>query len=78
MILDGGTFVVSTTRRAHWGRARLPVCHALLDRARKIMDYHGILRKPTMAGIQAISLFTQLQHMADAMDVDSDCMGESE
>ncbi|ORY29363.1 hypothetical protein BCR39DRAFT_175406 [Naematelia encephala] len=68
VILPDGRFVPGTQARAHWGRARLKACIALVERARRLIDIHGILRKPTVTGIQALVLFTHLQHMSDSKD----------
>ncbi|KLT40359.1 hypothetical protein CC85DRAFT_287582 [Cutaneotrichosporon oleaginosum] len=51
--------------QAEYGQKRLRVCFALVERARKLIDEHGILRKPSLTGVQALALFTQLQHMTD-------------
>ncbi|BEI88931.1 uncharacterized protein CcaverHIS019_0202930 [Cutaneotrichosporon cavernicola] len=51
--------------QSHYGQKRLRVCFALVERARKLIDQHGILRKPSLTGVQALALFTQLQHMTD-------------
>lgn len=71
-VITGGPsnaqFLVGTAARAHWGRARLPVCQALLARARKLIDMHGLLRVPSVTGVQALSLYSQLQHMSDTQD----------
>lgn len=58
-------FVPGTQARMHWGRSRLPVCNALVARARRLMDENGILRKPSLTGLQAMVLFHQLQHMSN-------------
>lgn len=47
---------------------------ALVNRVRKLIDLHGILRKPSIEGVQALILFTQLQHMTD---VDADTVENS-
>jgi hypothetical protein len=54
-----------TQARAHWGKARLNVCNALVERARKLIDSNGLLRRPTVTGIQALSLYNQLLHLSD-------------
>ncbi|GMK56534.1 hypothetical protein CspeluHIS016_0303740 [Cutaneotrichosporon spelunceum] len=51
--------------QSRYGQQRLRVCSALVERARKLIDQHGILRKPSLTGAQALALFTQLQHMTD-------------
>lgn len=69
VITENGQFRVSGERdRVQWGKARLKACRALLDRARQLIDMHGLLRRPSMTGLQAVALFTQLQHMSDNLD----------
>lgn len=45
------------------GRSREPTCQALLDRARRMIDTRGLLRKPSSEAIVAIHLFSQLQEV---------------
>ncbi|KAL7419256.1 hypothetical protein Q5752_006093 [Cryptotrichosporon argae] len=63
VIQSNGVFIPGTQARAHWGRARENVCHALLLRARKLMDLHGVLRKPSVTGVQALTVYSHLLHM---------------
>ncbi|WVQ82735.1 hypothetical protein IAT38_004867 [Cryptococcus sp. DSM 104549] len=65
VIQADGTFIPGTQARAHWGRARLTVCNALVDRARRLIDTNGVLRKPSITGVQALTLYMQLLHMTD-------------
>jgi len=58
-------FMPGTQARAHWGRARLNVCNALLARARRMIDENGLLRCPSITGLQALTLYTQMLHMTD-------------
>lgn len=51
--------------RSNFGVKRLKACLALANRVRKLIDLHGILRKPTVEGVQALVLFSHLQHMTD-------------
>lgn len=54
------------------------MCVALVERARKLIDRHGILRKPSVTGAQALALFTQLQHMTDHCPEAAEVVMESE
>ncbi|OCF37656.1 hypothetical protein I316_00783 [Kwoniella heveanensis BCC8398] len=72
VIQKDGTFVPGTRARTHWGRARLSACKALLDRARRMIDDHHLLRKPSVTGVQALTLYSQLSHMTDQKVVDQD------
>lgn len=65
VIMPDGQFAPGTQARAHWGKARLSVCNALLDRAGRIIDATGIMRRPSITGLQALSLYNQLMHMSD-------------
>ncbi|KAK4685788.1 hypothetical protein P7C73_g4351, partial [Tremellales sp. Uapishka_1] len=65
VITKTGQFTPGTQARAHWGRARLPICIAMRDRARNLIDKHALFRKPSIAGIQALMLYSQLGHMSD-------------
>jgi hypothetical protein len=65
VIMTDGQFAPGTQARAHWGKARLPVCNALLDRAGRIIDANSIMRRPSVTGLQALSLYNQLMHMSD-------------
>lgn len=58
-------FVPGTQARAHWGRARLAACKALLERTKRLIDTNGILRKPSITGVQALTLYIQLMLMTD-------------
>jgi len=60
-----GQFTPGSKGRAHWGKARLPVCNALLDRAGRVIDAASLLRRPSVTGLQALSLYNQLMHMSD-------------
>ena len=44
------------------------VCNALVDRAGKVIDANGVIRKPSMTGLQAILLYTQLLSSMDDTD----------
>ena len=63
-----GTTIPGTAARVHWGRSRLSVCNALADRAKKLIDYNGIMRRPTVTGIQALALYNLLATMTDQAD----------
>lgn len=65
VITDAGQFAPGTQARAHWGKARLPVCNALLDRAGRIIDTNAVMRRPSVTGLQALALYNQLMHMSD-------------
>jgi hypothetical protein len=65
VITAEGQFTPGSKGRAHWGKARLPVCNALLDRAGRIVDAASLLRRPSVTGLQALSLYNQLMHMSD-------------
>lgn len=65
VIMADGQFLPGSQARAHWGKARLPVCNALLDRAGRIIDTNAIMRRPSITGLQALSLYNQLMHMSD-------------
>ena len=65
VIMENGQFTPGTEARAHWGKARLPVCNALLDRAGRVIDANSLMRRPSVAGLQALSLYNQLMHMSD-------------
>lgn len=65
--------------RAHWGRSRLGVCNALVDRARRLIDEYGIMRQPSVTGLQALLLYNQLlgltdqRHLAAQQYMESEC-----
>ncbi|ADV25477.1 hypothetical protein I305_04657 [Cryptococcus gattii E566] len=65
VIQANGTFMPGTQARAYWGRARLAACKALLERTRQLIDTNGILRKPSITGVQALTLYMQLINMTD-------------
>ncbi|WVO16899.1 hypothetical protein L204_104585 [Cryptococcus depauperatus] len=65
VIQPNGTFEAGGRARVHWGRARLSVCNALVERTRRLIDVNGLLRKPSITGIQALTLFQQLLQMTD-------------
>jgi hypothetical protein len=65
VITEEGQFTPGSKGRAHWGKARLPVCNALLDRAGRVIDAASLLRRPSVTGLQALSLYNQLMHMSD-------------
>lgn len=65
VIMANGQFTPGTEARAHWGKARLPVCNALLDRAGRVIDANSLMRRPSVTGLQALSLYNQLMHMSD-------------
>lgn len=65
VITANGLFIPGTQARAHWGRTRLPACNALLTRARHLIDVNGLLRKPTITGLQALTVYNQLVQMQD-------------
>jgi hypothetical protein len=52
----------------HWGRARRRVCVALTARARRLIDHHSLLTRPSVTGVQALCLFSQLHHMSDLQE----------
>jgi len=58
-------FVPGGVARSYWGRARLKVCAALMERARRLIDTHHILIKPSITGLQALCMYNQLLHMSD-------------
>ncbi|ORX37389.1 hypothetical protein BD324DRAFT_625966 [Kockovaella imperatae] len=60
-----GTTVPGTAARAHWGRARIPACNALADRAKRIIEANGLFFRPSVTGAQALSLFNLLGTMTD-------------
>ncbi|WVF70282.1 hypothetical protein IAT40_005071 [Kwoniella sp. CBS 6097] len=72
VIQKDGTFIPGTRARTHWGRARLSACKALMDRARRLIDDHSLLRIPSVTGVQALTLYSQLSHMTDQKVVDQD------
>jgi len=41
------------------------VCNALADRARRLIDNNGLLRTPSVTGLQALLLYNQLLHLTD-------------
>ena len=49
----------------HWGKARLSVCNALEQRARQIIDTNGVMRRPSITGVQALMLYNQLMLESD-------------
>ncbi|TYJ56517.1 hypothetical protein B9479_002764 [Cryptococcus floricola] len=51
--------------QAYWGQARNDACIALIDRARRIADINGVLRKPTLTGVQSLALLCQLLHASN-------------
>ncbi|WRT64319.1 uncharacterized protein IL334_001251 [Kwoniella shivajii] len=72
VIQADGTFIPGTRARTHWGRARLAACKALLDRAKRLIDENGIYRQPSITGVQALTLYSQLMHMTDQKVLDND------
>ncbi|TYJ56519.1 hypothetical protein B9479_002766 [Cryptococcus floricola] len=54
VIDSNGTF--APAYRVSWGQARNGACNALLDRVRRLIDRNGIIRKPTIPGVQALML----------------------
>ncbi|WWD17713.1 hypothetical protein CI109_102154 [Kwoniella shandongensis] len=78
VIRSDGTFTPGTQARAYWGRARTTVCRALTDRARRLIDTNGILRQPSITGVQALTLFTQLNRETDSKDFGKDYWMESQ
>ncbi|WVQ77101.1 hypothetical protein IAR50_006784 [Cryptococcus sp. DSM 104548] len=66
VIMPNGTLKpTGLERRSQWGRARMPACRALIERTRKLVDSTGILRKPSVTGVQALTLFVQLLFTSD-------------
>ncbi|KAK8866084.1 hypothetical protein IAR55_001235 [Kwoniella newhampshirensis] len=78
VIQSNGTFTPGTQARAHWGRARTTVCRALVNRARQLIDANGILRQPSITGVQALTLYTQMMHMTDQKDLGKDHFMQSQ
>ncbi|WVQ97620.1 hypothetical protein IAU59_004734 [Kwoniella sp. CBS 9459] len=72
VIQKDGTFIPGTRARTHWGRARISACKALMDRARRLIDDNALLRRPSVTGVQALTLYSQLSHMTDQKIVDQD------
>ncbi|WVR06037.1 hypothetical protein IAU60_003065 [Kwoniella sp. DSM 27419] len=72
VIQANGTFIPGTRARTHWGRARLSACKALMERARRLLDENGIFRKPSITGVQAMTLYSQMMHMTDQKVLDKD------
>lgn len=70
-------FVAGTPARAHWGRARVPVCNALLKRAGRLLDEYGLWYKPSLTGLQALCLYNQMMHMSDQGSRDSSTFMQS-
>lgn len=62
----------------HWGKARRAVCHALTDRAKRLIDEGGLYRKPSVTGVQTMLLFHQLQFMGDTSDDPLETLMEGE
>ncbi|WVQ82734.1 hypothetical protein IAT38_004866 [Cryptococcus sp. DSM 104549] len=60
VILPDGTFSPGTQQRLHCGQSRRVACDALVERARRLVDTAGVLRKPSLTGVQALSLYVQL------------------
>ncbi|ODN92017.1 hypothetical protein L198_05689 [Cryptococcus wingfieldii CBS 7118] len=52
-------------KRSQWGRARMPACRALIERTRRLVDSTGLMRKPSVTGVQALTLFVQLLFTSD-------------
>jgi len=48
------------SERAAVGRSRIPVCQALKDRALRLLDTHGIMRKPSLEGLKSLLLLSNL------------------
>jgi hypothetical protein len=46
--------------RAAVGRSRIPVCQALKDRALRLLDTHGIMRRPSLEGLKSLLLLSNL------------------
>jgi hypothetical protein len=42
------------------GRSRIPVCQALKDRALRLLDTHGIMRRPSLEGLKSLLLLSNL------------------
>ena len=62
--VDGST-LVGGHARAHWGKTRLPVCNALSDRALRLIEVNGVLHRPSVPGVQALSLWNLLAALTD-------------
>ncbi|ODO05842.1 hypothetical protein I350_04903 [Cryptococcus amylolentus CBS 6273] len=60
VIDSNGTFAPASENRVSWGQARNGACNALLDRLRRLIDRNGIIRKPTIPGVQALTLCIEL------------------
>jgi hypothetical protein len=55
------------------------MCRALLERARSLLDKHGIMRKPSIEGIQAMLLLqTMLNSFMDMGEPSRDSILERE
>jgi hypothetical protein len=46
--------------RLKWGVAREPICRALIERARGLLDKHAVMRKPSLEGVQAMLLLVSM------------------
>ncbi|ODN77866.1 hypothetical protein L202_04980 [Cryptococcus amylolentus CBS 6039] len=62
---DGTLKPTGIERRSQWGRARMPACRALIERTRRLVDSTGLMRKPSVTGVQALTLFVQLLFTSD-------------
>ncbi|WWD09590.1 hypothetical protein V865_007718 [Kwoniella europaea PYCC6329] len=72
VIKADGTFTPGTRARTHWGTARIGACKALLARAKRLIDEHGLFRMPSVTGVQALTLYSQLMQMTDEKLLDKD------
>nr|XP_019049417.1 hypothetical protein I302_03206 [Kwoniella bestiolae CBS 10118]OCF28347.1 hypothetical protein I302_03206 [Kwoniella bestiolae CBS 10118] len=72
VIKADGTFTPGTRARTHWGIARRGACKALLVRAKRMIDDHGLFRRPSITGVQALTLYNQLMHMTDEKLLEKD------
>ncbi|WVQ62006.1 uncharacterized protein L199_000139 [Kwoniella botswanensis] len=72
VIKADGTFTPGTRARTHWGTARIGACKALLTRAKRLIDEHGLFRMPSVTGVQALTLYSQLMQMTDEKLLDKD------
>ncbi|TYJ56516.1 hypothetical protein B9479_002763 [Cryptococcus floricola] len=62
---DGTLKPTGIEKRSQWGRARVPACRALIERTRRLVDSTGLMRKPSVTGVQALTLFVQLLFTSD-------------
>ncbi|WVQ77103.1 hypothetical protein IAR50_006786 [Cryptococcus sp. DSM 104548] len=77
VIGPNGTFAPASEKRVVWGRARHSACNALLDRLRHLIDRNGVIRRPSIAGVQALTLYIELLFSSNETIKDEELLMEA-